>query len=131
MTPKICTGGWPPVIGPSFGAMSTSLLCRRTLVQNGPSPFRYKVKSAPMETTPSPRLDAKKTLKFFFCGLSEFLYFNKENSSNHQNTYVFIWFLTLPKPYLFIGIGPFPNKNNKKCPEMYAHIGRGVKSLTR
>ena len=32
----------------------------------------------------------------------------------------FIWFLTLTKPYFFIGIGPFPKKTNKKEPEISA-----------
>ena len=31
-----------------------------------------------------------------------------------QRPYAFIWFSTLPKPYFLIGIGPFPNKKNKK-----------------
>ena len=37
-----------------------------------------------------------------------------------QTPYVFIGVSTIAKPYFLIGIGPFPNKKNKKDPQMTA-----------
>ena len=53
-------------------------------------------------------------------GISNTFYLSKQNVTNYKNSYVCIWISTIPKPYVLIGIGPFPNVLLKTDPQTLA-----------